>query len=1324
MRETYSVCIIPRAVSADDSGGVGMTKLDFSKIGNVAFEQLVRSLALQVIGAVGTVYPSGRDAGRDFTFDGNPPSYSGRGWSGYGILQAKCRENPDRTDDAEWLIKQLKAEEQAFLDPDSARLPPKYYIIATNVVLSGADGRGRKGKPQTGGLTKVHAELERWKTTIGIDDYDIWPADKIESLLDAYPSIRQSYAIWITPSDILSALHAQLTGQTINFESAFRLYLKQSLKKNILISLKNSGDRSGNKVRASQVFVDLPVANPFSVENPNALDSIVSLARQKLTSEQIELSRAEGRYLANKIVLLGGPGQGKSTLTNYLVQLFRSNLLVADGAKDRELEGAVSEIIGRARAEGINTAIPSRLPLHISLPDFADVVSAARRNQQPQPSLLKVLAGEISALTEEEISASALRKWLKIHPSLIVCDGLDEVPPSGERAAIIDAIVQLETDLTDSGCDFLLVVTTRPQGYNNDLGSKNWSHWVLLDLLPEKANAYARALSAVRYPEEADRAEQINLKLAAALNEAVSQRLMRTPLQITIMHLIVDIGEGVPVGRWALFDTYFDVLLRREITKGGAVAAALERNRSHLLPIHEWVGMLLQTRSEHAGSAGSFLTREEFKSLLSSYLSSNGFFGPQLESRVEELDILTVERLVLLSTREEGRVSFDVRSLQEYTAAGALTSGDPMFVQKRLSHIAGKAHWRHVFLIAASRVFSNSVLHHLRATVCNIPRELDTGVAALVVARGARLALEMFLDGIGADSPTYRRQLAIHALEVLELGDVETAVMAADLAEDNTSDIVIGYIKKAIQSDRPALREMALAVTGTLAARGEQEFVEFALQNWPSGEECLLIAQTLIGSPHLDHFAPLIETALLGNSPNGLAGRMNVRLNDSDAESGNVGTATRSIIKFTSSSHNRFEVNVLGNGNAKIHMNGLFMGPYPGRYRALAACIADRPAWRVLDMLRDLAHAPSKEALANYLEGLLNENLLKQAQRNGRFLPWQVTGLIDGLSEAAVAQLIGDIRDGDFGDGPAWEEAERRWIKSGVTEADFVSMRRSYYSAKDGSIAGAPVFRRFSVTHASNLVDLSLVLLEVSKKIQHAPSKAAVLRLAGFLIYGEEDADDSEYPEKILKVMEGCAGIPLPAQILRFGDMDDDFWFRLNDGLKDSVFIEHNFAEDVRCSAFIAGFNRNPSYRNLLTVICHNFGSDEAGDHPKLHDSAFQIMQGDSPEVCKAVSILRLKSGHVSESEIDHLLNVLFEQVEESYPYIMALMTTNPSRYGAVGLPFLQAALSRGEPIEIARTIFQQQLNKVFDSESSSFRDRGEWFERFGLPPEAAVLIK
>jgi hypothetical protein len=145
-----------------------MEKFDLSRLSATAFERMVRALCLKYIGPSGVVYSSGPDGARDFTFEGRISAYDSRGWDGYLVLQAKFREKlQGGVADVQWLEKQIESERKKYVDAKANLRKPDFYIVATNISLSGADGNAKKSSVRKGGYSKVVAFLNKWKKVQG-----------------------------------------------------------------------------------------------------------------------------------------------------------------------------------------------------------------------------------------------------------------------------------------------------------------------------------------------------------------------------------------------------------------------------------------------------------------------------------------------------------------------------------------------------------------------------------------------------------------------------------------------------------------------------------------------------------------------------------------------------------------------------------------------------------------------------------------------------------------------------------------------------------------------------------------------------------------------------------------------------------------------------------------------------------------------------------------------------------------------------------------------------------------------------------------------------
>ena len=110
----------------------------------------------------------------------------------------------------------------------------------------------------------------------------------------------------------------------------------------------------------------------------------------------------------------------------------------------------------------------------------------------------------------------------------------------------------------------------------------------------------------------------------------------------------------------------------------------------------------------------------KFSKMLDSYLDDDEWSGTERESLREQLVELANTRLVFLTSRVKDRLTFDVRSLQEFMAGEQITACREELLPKRLEAIAKSAYWRNVFLFVAGKYFASAQAKHLRPLVFEI----------------------------------------------------------------------------------------------------------------------------------------------------------------------------------------------------------------------------------------------------------------------------------------------------------------------------------------------------------------------------------------------------------------------------------------------------------------------------------------------------------------------------------------------------------------------------------------------------------------------------
>lgn len=603
-----------------------------------------------------------------------------------------------------------------------------------------------------------------------------------------------------TGKDALSKAAAKAGLSQEEFE-AVRDWLAEQLKANAYAKL-GQGGHTNNEIDLQQVFVDLPVEN-----DPNrGAHSSISRARflkQFQAADALQLSRKNdnGQFIIhcekievtdnelieilqdessddrrfNATVLIGGPGQGKSTLGQIACQLNRAALLkplrkqLANPALDNFLS-CFSAASNDADDQGLSLPSQPFLPLQIALPDFTSWLAQPNRLAgDDEPVLLQFLA-QLPSATSCNLQAHTLLNLMAYLPVLLVLDGFDEVGASDDRANVVSAAKELLHALAERNARVKILATTRPQGYAGEMAHIGIAvmERVLVPLEPKEAMAYAHKLITAKIPGHDER-EKVFSRLQEAAEDASAGRLLTTPLQVTILAALVQQLGRAPRERWTLFLRYFSYTYEREIERGTYASALLAEQRGRIEKIHRQVALLLQLEAEGAGGAAARMTRPQLEDVISAVLAEEEVGAQESEQLVRDISKAVQQRLVFLVEQEEGKIGFDIRSLQEFMAAWALSSGREADVMERVRQIAAAPMFRNVLLFIASRWFSGGspLREFLLKQICD---DLDTvDAAGRQSLAGALLALEIMEEGAALSQPRYAKLLMARACILLQL---------------------------------------------------------------------------------------------------------------------------------------------------------------------------------------------------------------------------------------------------------------------------------------------------------------------------------------------------------------------------------------------------------------------------------------------------------------------------------------------------------------------------------------------------------------------------
>jgi hypothetical protein len=722
-----------------------MGKHNIDNLGPDEFEKMSQSILQKVIGPGIRVYGMGKDGSREATFSGKAdyPSTAER-WDGKWVFQAKYHDVPQIGP------KEARRQLVADLDDELSKIVEKYahpcdnYILMTNVSLTPAF--------QVGVKDKIDREIIP-KYTGSIRHIHVWGAEEIERFLDGNRDIASQYVSLLSPGDIIARLMNMLDGHVQDTDEGVRLYCQGCFDHEQYAALDDAGDVEDKRVALQKVFVDLTVAPPKLPVSRRDAHPIPDWYKQATGDE--ERTSALSYLLDDSVqnlVLIGGPGEGKSTLGQYLAQIHRARLT-----------GTLAVLADDVAA--LDSCLP-RIPFRILLREYAQWAAT----NQSANSLFHYIAGLMTREAGRSIQAEDVQRIMKGNALLLILDGLDEVADKERRKTVIDNISSAVNQIRQVlKCNLKVVATTRPFGYSEEFDPFHFIHVTLTKLSPEHARSYAVRWAAAREPIPQE-AERILKTFDGCLSDRVVRILTATPLQVTIVLVIIRARGAPPKQREELFESYMDIIYRREQKKH---ASLIRTDKDLIYGIHKYLAYVLHRRAGKE-KTGALVDPDEFRKIIAEYLShANPLFeGTELENFVEQIVKEASERLVLIESPREGKIGFGLTVIREFFAAGHMvdTAKDSTEAVQRFNAIAKPAHWRNVALFFAGRLARTRPGE--ASALIDVCREIDTGSVDRLLKRGAELVMQIVEDRALRESYSEIGALQ-YGLTVLERPDAD-----------------------------------------------------------------------------------------------------------------------------------------------------------------------------------------------------------------------------------------------------------------------------------------------------------------------------------------------------------------------------------------------------------------------------------------------------------------------------------------------------------------------------------------------------------------------
>lgn len=583
------------------------------------------------------------------------------------VFQVKFVRNANQERDIhKWLTEVIQGEVEKInkLIPNGA----KAYYLLTNV-------RGT-AHLDTGSKDRINKILEK---NISIPSI-CWWRDDLSILFEKDPMFKWSFLEIVNGQDVLnSKLFENLQEDKERRSNVIRAYLTDQFEIDNEVKFKQIDLQN----RLLSLFTDVPLKlKKYNEKNKSLKKTLYSIdpRRRFINSEDTffleekpQMGAAEFLLHSKvqneieRVLLEGGPGQGKSTISQYISQVHRVRLL----NKSTDIKLLPDNIQ--------NT--PVRLPFKVDLRDIASwvgkknpyhgILSQEYFEQIWKNSLESFLVAHIFYHSKlEEFTSTDFIAICKLSPILLVFDGFDEIADIKVRSEVIEFINKGITRISANTNSIQVIVTSRPAAFTDSVGFSidNYPHFELTDITTPIINQYVEKWIKASKLNERD-ANELKRLIKDKLDMPHLKDLAKSPMQLAIfISLLRTKGQSLPNKRTALYDSYIDLFFDRESEKNSLI----RDKRDLIIDIHQYLAWVLHSEAELYNNNGS-IHLEKLNTRLKEYLSAEGHDN----TISEKLFNVMKERVCALVSRVQGTFEFEVQPLREYFCAKYLYKSAP-----------------------------------------------------------------------------------------------------------------------------------------------------------------------------------------------------------------------------------------------------------------------------------------------------------------------------------------------------------------------------------------------------------------------------------------------------------------------------------------------------------------------------------------------------------------------------------------------------------------------------------------------------------------------
>ena len=382
-------------------------------------------------------------------------------------------------------------------------------------------------------------------------------------------------------------------------------------------TVRSSSDKLSWRNVFLDLFVDLDVGFFLDVADPvrhSPTFFVRDTAKYPIASDS-GLSRAyrlpesalhlllDDNLASPKILLEGGPGQGKSTITQMVAQVYREKFL---GTGESTLRDPIWHRLCQLR-----------IPIRLELRDLAHWIT-----QHPDGTLEQYIARNLgrdsggATVTVEDVQELFHRSAV-----ILLLDGLDEIGNDVLRDRVLDAategITRFEKGLRT---DVRVVLTTRPPAVLGRLNKlEGFTRVGLTPMGPERIDEYVDRWLNAQISTDRER-HRIKTSFNSRRGDSHVEALARNPMQLSVLLQFIYLqGDAFPDRRADLYRGYFRIVIDRDVEK----SPELRQHRELIEGLHSYLGFRLHGNGEVEPGRRA-LSRSEIIELAGHWLERQG----------------------------------------------------------------------------------------------------------------------------------------------------------------------------------------------------------------------------------------------------------------------------------------------------------------------------------------------------------------------------------------------------------------------------------------------------------------------------------------------------------------------------------------------------------------------------------------------------------------------------------------------------------------------------------------------------------------------------